>query len=600
MQPSQLQSRMAASVMTMMSLWLLFSWRAVALDPQGLLNSQDALTASESLGDEGFGDMPGDVSYEADFGLFDRSIVGRAPQSLVVLSNNEPKALNLQAGDTTCYKVEKKVIFGDNAGNGPRNKTIYVSANTCQQPIYTGQAKGRAPPAPQLMLRVSNSNEAACQSSVKDGINFREGAVTLSYNATDDTYIGIIAPNVTSEFQGVYNFEVAVSLDDFFHRYESRGGAELLWMDSDSTSALLVTRNLTEDADDVSRIMAQQPPYELFVSNSESTATDGLRHSVCGLQNTAQIFASSAGSGAINSPYKTGLTLRGPGRLPKQQFLLVALNASSSYSGTLVKKANATNVQKRQQDERGGPGSILFQATDFQTVSGTNCKVVTDLEFCNEIQYAVPGNDQKFNNTALAKAYDDYAKSMYENFEKVMMQIQCEAGKTSLYSLARNCDDCRTAYKNWLCTVSIPRCENFGSSNPFAVKRNAAQAFPNGTMLDEEERNKLEPFVSSQTSRNKFIDSEIQPGPYKEILPCEELCYEVVQSCPAAIQFNCPQSGTPGFEASYHGRERNGSTVVACNYPGEARTPMSAAQRIVPDAMLLVSGLGVAAAWALR
>lgn len=223
--------------------------------------------------------------------------------------------------------------------------------------------------------------------------------------------------------------------------------------------------------------------------------------------------------------------------------------------------------------------------------------MVTDLEFCNEIQYAVPGNDNKYNSTALAQAYDDYAKKMYANFETVMMQIQCETSSTSMYSLARNCNDCKAAYKKWLCTVSIPRCEDFASSNRFALTRNAGQAFPNGTLLADDVRDPLVAMPYSNASRNPFIDSEIQPGPYKEILPCDDVCYEVVQSCPAKIGFKCPQPDSVSFAYSYGQRDKNGS-MVSCNYPGEARTPISAARNLLPD-LILLSGVSIAAAMSL-
>ena len=211
---------------------------------------------------------------------------------------------------------------------------------------------------------------------------------------------------------------------------------------------------------------------------------------------------------------------------------------------------------------------------------------MTNLEFCDEIQYAVPGNDNKFNNTALAKAYDDQAKAMYANFDKALQQIQCETDKTSKYSLTRTCDDCKQAYKRWLCTVSMPRCEDFTQDSQFGFVRNAWQPFPNGTKLIDSLRDGLIATPYHNNSRSSFIDDEIQPGPYKEILPCEYLCYEVVQSCPAALGFVCPQPGMQSFDYSY-GRKDDDSSTVSCNYPGEARTPLSGAGVTAPDALLV-------------
>ena len=66
-------------------------------------------------------------------------------------------------------------------------------------------------------------------------------------------------------------------------------------------------------------------------------------------------------------------------------------------------------------------------------------------------------------------------------------------------------------------------------------------------------------------SRNDIIDTAISPGPYKEVLPCKELCYDLIQSCPASLGFACPLKGH-GLELSY-GHVQKGEAVT-CNWPG--------------------------------
>ena len=218
--------------------------------------------------------------------------------------------------------------------------------------------------------------------------------------------------------------------------------------------------------------------------------------------------------------------------------------------------------------------------------SGTSCKMVTDLEFCNDIQYAIPGNTEKFKaDDSLGKKYDDYAKESYENFEKALMQVQCEAPSTKMYSLMKNCDDCRRTYKKWLCTVVMPRCEDYTLDSPHSVVRNAGQPFPNGTRLPADALARYSA-PASNTSRNKFIDDEIAPGPYRELLPCDDLCYEVVQSCPSALKFACPLRNFREFNSSYGKRDPDNKEVT-CNYPGEPRTRVSAAAGVVLNAAFL-------------
>ncbi|KAF7546170.1 hypothetical protein G7Z17_g8626 [Cylindrodendrum hubeiense] len=621
MQLSPLQSRLAASLsasLVIFALYLLLFSPSFASATELPVNHvvhieeppeqapEQPLVLSDGL----------DISYEPDFGAFDRSIIGRATADINPLTNNGAEKLNLYPGETQCYIFKKSTIFSRDAiaarsaegdqsteeleGEGHElsrrasSKTVYISVNTCLQPELETKT-GKKKQAGQLSLYISTTSNIQCPGPSKDTskmkvVEFDEGAVMYSFNATGNVYVGISAPNITGNYSDYYNFEIAASLDEYYHKYDSHNGSELLWMDSDSTSALLVTRNLTQHSNETAKIMKAELPYDIYLQNNNSTSLDGLRHSSCGLGQNAEFRAIVNDKEASKNGDKitTGLTTRGPGNLPKQQFYVVGLDSGSSYSGIIVKRANGTSTssKSRRAETSIGGGGTVFRATEFETSSGTNCKMVTNLEFCNETQYAVPGNDKRYNNTELAKVYDDYAKKMYANFEKVLAQISCEAPPQSLYSLARDCDDCRRAYKNWLCTVSIPRCEDFMSDGNYSIIRNVGQAFPNGTKLPSAQRSELGKTPAFNTSRNSFIDQTIKPGPYKELLPCEDICYEVVQSCPASIAFTCPQPGFPSFDVSYGRRERR-SLTPSCNYPGEARTKTSAGAAISPGAMLL-------------
>lgn len=66
-----------------------------------------------------------------------------------------------------------------------------------------------------------------------------------------------------------------------------------------------------------------------------------------------------------------------------------------------------------------------------------------------------------------------------------------------------------------------------------------------------------------------MIDADIQPGPYKELLPCKDICYNLIRSCPAALQFACPLEGH-GLNYSYGSPHLNysyGSPHLGCNSP---------------------------------
>ena len=203
----------------------------------------------------------------------------------------------------------------------------------------------------------------------------------------------------------------------------------------------------------------------------------------------------------------------------------------------------------------------------------------------------MPANADLFPEvTDLEAFYDNYTRTMYDNFEKSLQQVQCQAPPENRYSLVKTCDDCRTAYKNWLCSVAVPRCEDFSEPDrPYLQARNIDKPFPNNqSRLPEEIRSLHEDDKAYTSSRNPLIDEVVQPGPYKEVLPCDDVCYQLVQSCPAALGFECPLRGSIGFEVSYGRREGAG---VTCNYPGSAHYP-SASGRI---ALVPWTGLWAAA-----
>lgn len=78
-----------------------------------------------------------------------------------------------------------------------------------------------------------------------------------------------------------------------------------------------------------------------------------------------------------------------------------------------------------------------------------------------------------------------------------------------------------------------------------------------------------------------MIDQMIKPGPWKEVLPCEDLCYRLVQSCPAALLFACPTGKLLGWR---YGKAQQG-TNITCNDP-TSEWKQSAASRGVSTNIL--------------
>lgn len=101
-------------------------------------------------------------------------------------------------------------------------------------------------------------------------------------------------------------------------------------------------------------------------------------------------------------------------------------------------------------------------------------------------------------------------------------------------------------------------------TQPFLNSTTGAK-FANDPILNDTNKNK----TYYNSSRNAMIDEQIKPGPYKEVLPCEDLCYGLTQSCPASMQFACPLNGY-GLNYAYGKLHADGAAPgeVTCNFPG--------------------------------
>ncbi|KAI0541005.1 stretch-activated Ca2+-permeable channel component-domain-containing protein [Xylaria digitata] len=625
MQLSPLQSRLAASLIAsclviVLYLFLFAPQFALAADLAQISNVPfcDIEDATESVDARA-------PSYEPDFSLFDRSIIGRVSDETNSLQLDNPTRANINPASTIAYVFEVASVSGRSAqepgishelrrrSNGTQeliqsegegdgddelgpdldlvqrqtpSKTLYISVNTCDQPGRISPDQTTMDP-PQLTLFVSTSSENTSPGPGGDQgtqkfVVFDEGAAMYNVSLDGNVYFSISAPNVSEQYFDttmLYNYEVTVSLDGYYYSYDSASQPNLYWVDSDASSSLLTTRNLTSHSEEV----ISTPPYTVFVQNAANLNINGIRKSYCGLSKWAQIRPLDDGGGQATM----GLRQGGTSNLTMQEFYITGLNASTNYTG-IVALNTSLSLQKRQESGSGGGGVIVYKGVNFSTKPNGACTFIFNLTVCTETRYAVPGNPSKFpNGTSLAAFYDNYTRTMWDNFDKVLQQTPCEAPPTQRYSLARNCTDCMRDYKNWLCSVAIPRCEDFSSPNPALQIRNIGAAFPNGSFVDQSMRENLGKMRAFNTSRNVEIDKTVEPGPYKELLPCDYLCYEVVKSCPASMGFSCPMPHSKfGFNTSYAVMDKN--KELSCNYPGSGYFPSAAT-------VVAVSWMGMAA-----
>jgi calcium channel MID1 len=448
--------------------------------------------------------------------------------------------------------------------NPGQSRTIYISANTCLQPNLNGTLTS-VPPQLSMFVSTSNQNPGPGQpTDQQQEFVFDEGFVNATIQAGSNVYMSIHAPSVVAS--DPWNFIVAASIDDYYFSSNSTVPAAFL-VDSDQNSALIVSSNLTSpdvliDQPELRTQWEQStPPFSMFIVNGSSNAINGVRRSTCGLSNIR------IGNAKINST----ITTRNSGNNPKQQFYIDGLSPGSSYYAIL--SYDATNKTQENQAPSAGGGGHIWQPFSFSTKQGmfqlsldnhvritrltqclidANCKLIYDLPFCNDVAYAVPSNATATRDD-LVSFYDNSAQGFWQNFTYSLQQIACNTTSTAQYSLVRNCTDCARDYKTWLCSVTIPRCVDFthpvGAAaviqSPFIIERNlAATKYINGTDVDLgavglNSSAAHTPWLA--TSRFPAIDTTVKPGPYRELLPCIDICYEMVKSCPSSMGFGCPR-----------------------------------------------------------
>ncbi|KAK4580485.1 hypothetical protein LTR86_000688 [Recurvomyces mirabilis] len=553
--------------------------------------------------------------------MLEGGLKGRAVAATAISDNNAPNNLNIEPGNTTTWSYSETLLTSPAAPSTPGlpseigekrsldyahaelrkrqdsggSTTIYVSINTCLQPTWNSTDQQSDAP-PQLTLYVSSGadNENIGPNGQNQVVQeLSEGFANVSVAASGTWYIAVSAPTLPSGYVGSWNYELAVSHDAYYHSADEND-PNLFLVDTDQHSALLVTNNLTQQ-DSNSTIfqdwMDLSTPFVMFAANVNNTAMSGLQKSYCAWAKSGQLAASQDDPTGDSTGVQMGMITRGLGNKPKEQFYVTNLNASSQYVGILAEPGNST---KSGAGVVGGGGKV-WSPVSWQTKADGNCALMFNLTFCDEVAYAVPNNPVTFNTTSTAGGedgidqlrhiYDNYTSYYYQQFNYSLQQIPCNISSDAQYSTIKNCTDCAAAYKQWLCAVSIPRCADFSSDDSFLQRRNMGQNFTNGSSLPSELLNTQytpmsraptldgtpaysQTYLSSlatNSSRNPILDAQILPGPYRELLPCEDLCFSLVQSCPAALGFGCPAPGR-GLEAGYGKRSPDGA--LTCSYLG--------------------------------
>jgi calcium channel MID1 len=186
----------------------------------------------------------------------------------------------------------------------------------------------------------------------------------MTVNATGDVFLGLYGANTTA-YKGVWSAQIAASIDAPYFYYHNSTNPFLYLVDSDSSNALLVTGNLTNESPNSTTYqqwVEAVPPLTIFASKQDGNTLNGIQNSYCALEQAATIGPILAARD-LNSVQKSIITRNGQ---PQQQFYINGLSSGSSYIIALAMYGNSTNAG----DGVVGGGGQVWPMTNFTTLAG--------------------------------------------------------------------------------------------------------------------------------------------------------------------------------------------------------------------------------------
>ena len=314
------------------------------------------------------------ANYEPDFTGADRSIIGRADQVPVALGNNAPGIRNISQGESHYWNFPSAALSGPKSPQisglpsyfegqnvsftpNPGEVELYISLTTCQQPLSKDPSSDGPPDQLKLYVSTTPTNQQPDEINHDSAVSVEEGFGWLHVSVKNDVYFGVYAP-ANEGYNGVYQYQLTASIDGFYASSYSDPNIHLV--DSDANSVLLYTNNTIDPTNSsdprVQQWMDNSPVFSLFVQSQDDPSILGLRKSVCGLQNLAQIQGASA--------IEPSMTTAGDD-LPKQQFYVKNLNRNSTYQATVAMIGNSTD----QGSGIVGGGGTVWNSVIFTTKS---------------------------------------------------------------------------------------------------------------------------------------------------------------------------------------------------------------------------------------
>ncbi|KAG7397444.1 hypothetical protein PHYBOEH_000723 [Phytophthora boehmeriae] len=159
------------------------------------------------------------------------------------------------------------------------------------------------------------------------------------------------------------------------------------------------------------------------------------------------------------------------------------------------------------------------------------------LSFCSMVDYtAVVDADDP-----TGALFDTKAEFYYRNVDIVLQRFGCHA-KYSVYG----CDDCRDAYKYWICSIKFQKC---GSQTATPNQGNVLQYHTQQCDFSSTMMSAATSSTSTSTTLKAVATSSCVEGSTGRHRTCLSICEDVVRKCPYVLNFQCPTTETPFFSS---------------------------------------------------
>jgi hypothetical protein len=176
-----------------------------------------------------------------------------------------------------------------------------------------------------------------------------------------------------------------------------------------------------------------------------------------------------------------------------------------------------------------GCSNIAYSLVDGEEPANPVCRYVAkdSLSFCSMVDYmAVVDADDP-----TGARFDGKTEFYYRNVDIVLQRFGCHA-KYSVYG----CDDCREAYKYWVCSIKFQKC----GSQTITTDRGATMLQYSTEMCAYAPPSTAASTSSSAATTSKTAASSCVEGSSGRYRTCLSICEDVVRKCPYVLNFQCP------------------------------------------------------------